>query len=241
MVFFWICFFSTVWVKGTVSHGSDATHSRDLWGVRWPQFWPSLRWVLYSFFFTPLDSIIGWNLMAFRIGLQVCIAAMAVAVSSNGVFAARSPTLASVSLRRLAQHNGFLLSIPSWLFLLKKPLKLSLFSQLVRGTALWIKPAEIGVQHAGCKSASKSTWTKLVSQRENFPVVSYLTFTVPSRPQGSVRPHLRSPFLCTVLLIGSLRYTMTTFDRPIDWVTWFFFRAGLLYSYQIIVFFLLRL
>ena len=50
--------------------------------------------------------------------------------------------------------------------------------------------------------------------------------TVPSRPQGSVRPQLRKPFPCTTLLvqsdslflIGSLRYTVTAFDRSIDWL-----------------------
>ena len=48
--------------------------------------------------------------------------------------------------------------------------------------------------------------------------------TVTSRPQGSVRPHPRKPFPRTALLvqsnswllIGSLRHTMTAFDRLID-------------------------
>ena len=47
---------------------------------------------------------------------------------------------------------------------------------------------------------------------------------VPSRPQGSVRPHLRNLFLCTALLvqsdslflIGLLRHTITASDRLID-------------------------
>ena len=50
--------------------------------------------------------------------------------------------------------------------------------------------------------------------------------TVPSRPQGSVRPHLQRPFPCTALLvqsnssflIGSLRYTITAFEWLIDWL-----------------------
>ena len=54
--------------------------------------------------------------------------------------------------------------------------------------------------------------------------VKFKTFTVPSRSQGSLRPHLRKSFPALLVqsnsqfLIGSLRCTIISFDWLIDWL-----------------------